>query len=554
MRIVSKGARGLSALLGAAALASIGCGDVPDASESSQAELLQTSAPLDCLSSIKPERELLIQDAAVLNDPVRTAWSGAMPNVHGAADGAWSFGRRLAEMSGDVAPSEFVRDGLQRSAEQDAVTRALVPQLLEAWPRLADGTLDMTKAPLRLKAIVNHVDTHHSDRHNAGEGHLVFDAIDADGKPLPLTATLVYDLPASKPSDALHWARQWHALATQTPGTEAFNTTLQAVTDRFTAATGRLQVRTTESVLDSARSKSTDARRLAKDFGNLLCTDSAAPTVTLLSPSPDSAVRGTITLTASAYDDVGVTRVDFFSGSTLIASDTQPPFIVDWDTTTSPSGTRALTAQAFDADGNMGISDPVSVMVDNFAPIILSGTPQYNPQTLNYVRGNITVSWSVTDQSLSGVVLAEFFQEGYLKGSLTSPTSLGYAFAWDTRVLANRSYSLTLRATDRAGNVATHTRSLIVDNAPPTSVLTAPANGDVVSGVVTLAANASDSQSLYYVAFEIDGVIQTPYSTTAPFTRTWDTTGKSGTHVIVAIAYDRVGNSQRSNAVTVTVP
>ncbi|NVJ19423.1 Ig-like domain-containing protein [Myxococcus sp. AM010] len=554
MRIVSKAVRGLSALVGAAALASIGCGDVPDASESPQTELQQTSAPLDCLSSIKPERELLIQDAAVVNDPARTAWSGALPQGRGVADGAWSFGRRMAELSGEVAPSEFIHDSLQRGAEQDAGTRARVAQLLEAWPKLADGTLDLTKAPLRLKAILNHAGSRNADRRSAGEGHLVFEAIDADGTPLNLSVTLVYDLPAPKPSDALHWARQWHDLATQAPGTKAFNTTLQAVTDRFTAAPGRVQVGTTDPRLDSGRSNSIEARRLAKDFGSLLCTDSAAPTVTLLSPAPGSALRGTVTLTASAYDDLGVTRVDFFSGSTLIASDTQPPFIVDWNTATSPPGTRVLTAQAFDADDNMGVSDPVSVMVDNSPPVIISGPPQYNQHSLSYVRGNITVGWSVTDQGLSGVALAEFFQEGYLKGSLTGHSGLGYNFSWDTRVLANRSYSLILRATDNAGNVATHTRSLIVDNAAPTSVLLAPLNGAVVSGVVTLAANASDSQLLHYVVFEIDGVLQYPYSTTAPFTRAWDTTGKSGTHVIVAIAYDRAGNSRRSNAVTVTVP
>lgn len=552
MRIVSKGARGLSALVGAAALASIGCGDVPDASESPQAELLQTSAPLDCLSSIKPERELIIQDAAVLNDPVRTLWSGAMPEARGAADGAWSFGRRLAEMSGDVAPSEFVRDWLQRGVGQDAATRVLVPQLLEAWPKLADGNLDLTKAPLRLKAIVNQVDTHNADRHSAGEGHLVFDAIDADGKPLNLTATLMYELPASKPSDALHWARQWHALATQTPGTEAFNAALQAVTDRFTAAPGRFQVRTTESLLDSARSNSINARR-ATAFGSLLCTDSTAPTVSIVSPGPGSALRGTVTLMASAYDDLGVTRVDFFSGSTIIGSATQSPFSVSWNTT-SLLGTRVLTAHAFDADGNVGISEPVSVMVDNSPPVIIGGPPEYNQHSLGYVRGNITVHWSVTDQGLSGVAQAEFFQDGYLKGLMPGHSGLSYNFLWDTRVLANRPYTLVLRATDKAGNVATHTRTVTVDNAPPTSVLTAPVNGAIVSGIVTLSANASDSQQLHFVAFEIDGVLQTPYLNTAPFTRTWDTTGKSGTHVIVAIAYDRAGNSQRSNAVTVTVP
>jgi hypothetical protein len=129
-----------------------------------------------------------------------------------------------------------------------------------------------------------------------------------------------------------------------------------------------------------------------------------------------------------------------------------------------------------------------------------------------------------------------------------------YTFPWDTRVLGNRSYTLAIRATDRAGNAATSTRTLIVDNALPSSTLAAPANGATVSGVVTLSAFASDSQALAYVIFEIDGVYQTPFSTTAPFTRSWDTTGKSGTHVIVAVAVDRAGNTRRSSAATVTVP
>ncbi|NTX08070.1 Ig-like domain-containing protein [Myxococcus sp. CA040A] len=283
------------------------------------------------------------------------------------------------------------------------------------------------------------------------------------------------------------------------------------------------------------------------------CASLTAPTVELTAPAPGSFLRGTVTLTADASDDVGVTRVDFFDGATLIGSATQAPFSVSWNTTTA-SGPRTLTAQAFDANDESGTSSPVSVLVDNFVPIILTGSPPYTPQTLNYVRGIVNLGWTVTDQNLSGVALAEFLLNGNFVASQPGYSGFTYNFTWDTRVLGNTSYSLTLRATDHAGNVQTNTRTLIVDNALPSSFLSAPANGSVVSGVVTLSANASDSQALLYVVFEIDGVIQTPYSTTAPFTRAWDTTGKSGTHVIVAIAYDRAGNGRRSNAATVTVP
>ncbi|WP_338864687.1 Ig-like domain-containing protein [Myxococcus stipitatus] len=538
MRIVSRGARGLATLFGMAALASMGCGEVPGVGENTQTEVQQARAPVDCLSSLQPEREWLIQDGAVLKDPVRTAWSGTLPREHAAADGAWSFGRRMAEMSGEVPAARFVRDWFERGAGWDDATRALVPQLLAAWPRLEDGSLDLTKAPLRLKAIVNHL--------GVGEGHLVFGGVDANGKPLNLTVALAYVLPTSTRREALQWARQWHDVTALKPGSEDFNAALQSLTDHFTASAGRALV--------PGAKDSTDTQRVATNLGSVLCMDSSAPGVTLLSPADGSFLRGTVSVTASAFDDVGVTRVDFFSGTTLIASDTQPPFIVNWDTTTGPSGTTSLTAQAFDADGNSGTSAPVGVLVDNFVPIILGSSPRYNPQSLNYVRGLLTASWTVTDQGLSGIALTEFFEDGLLMGTQPGHSDLTYRFSWDTRRLGNRPYTLTLRATDNAGNVQTHTGTWIVDNSPPSSVLTAPANGSVVSGVVTLSANASDSQLLQYVAFEIDGVLQTPFISSAPFTRTWDTTGKSGTHVIVAVAYDRVGNSQRSNAVTVTVP
>lgn len=538
MRIVSRGARGLATLFGVAAWVSMGCGEVPGATENTQTEVQQARAPLDCLSALQPEREWFIQDGAVLKDPVRTAWSGTLPREHEAADGAWSFGRRMAEMSGEVPAARFVRDWFERGAGWDDATRALVPQLLAAWPRLEDGSLDLTKAPLHLKAIVNHL--------GVGEGHLVFGGVDANGKPLNLTVALAYVLPTSTRREALEWAREWHDVTALKPGSEDFNAALQSLTDRFTASAGR-------ALVPGAKA-STDTQRVATNLGSVLCLDSSAPGVTLLSPADGSFLRGTVSVTASAFDDVGVTRVDFFSGTTLIASDTQPPFIVNWDTTTGPSGTTSLTAQAFDADGNSGTSAPVGVLVDNFVPIILGSSPRYNPQSLNYVRGLLTASWTVTDQGLSGIALTEFFEDGLLMGTQPGHSDLTYRFSWDTRRLGNRPYTLTLRATDNAGNVQTHTGTWIVDNSPPSSVLTAPVNGAVVSGIVTLSANASDSQLLQYVAFEIDGVLQTPFISSAPFTRTWDATGKSGTHVIVAVAYDRAGNGQRSNAVTVTVP
>ena len=306
-------------------------------------------------------------------------------------------------------------------------------------------------------------------------------------------------------------------------------------------------------VLTTGPAGAREARRLSNDLGCLLTDDVQPPTAELTSPAAGSFLRGTVTLTANAADDIGVARVDFLDGTTLIGSATQAPFSVSWNTT-SAFGTRSLTAQAFDAAGNSGTSSAVSVLVDNVAPVLVIGPPQYNQFNQNYVRGIVNVGWYVSDQNLSGLALVEFLRDGVLVASTPGNGPLTYSFSWDTRFLVNRSYGISIRATDNAGNVANGYRTLIVDNTAPSAVITSPANGAQVSGVVTLSASAMDNMALNYLAFEVDGQLLTPYSASSPFTKTWDSTGKSGTHVIVAIASDRAGNSRRSTPVTVTVP
>ncbi|RKG92802.1 Ig-like domain-containing protein [Corallococcus terminator] len=540
MSIVSSGTRGIAiALIGVSALAA-GCGEVQGTPENSPSQAHEAKASLERTSAIVPERELVIQDPGVVNDAVRTTGSGALSTDGNAAEGAWSFGRLVARLSGPVAPEDFVRDLLTRW--EAGVARD--------WPTRADGKLDLTKAPLRLRSIANRLDLRDVSRGSAGEGHFVFDVLDASGQPLGLTITLAYELPARTHADVLEQARRWHALARLTPGTEAFNSALQAITDRFPPGAGRAILGTTEPT------EPKELGRRAADLRTLLDDDTQAPTATLTAPAGGSFVRSTVTVTANATDDVGVARVDFFDGASLIGSSFTAPFSASWNTSSLLQGVHSLTAQAFDAAGNSGTSSAVNVTVDNNPPLVLTGAPQYTPTTQNYVRGTVTVSWTVALQGGAPVSLARVYQDGAVLTSSPNVSGTVYSISWNTLVLGNRAYNIGFQATDAAGNASVlNTRSLIVDNVKPSvSNITSPANGAVVSGIVTLAASASDSQALAYVIFEVDGVNLTPYATTAPFTKTWDTTGQSGTHVIVAIATDRAGNVRRSNPVTVTVP
>ncbi|MDV6374095.1 Ig-like domain-containing protein [Deinococcus arenicola] len=91
--------------------------------------------------------------------------------------------------------------------------------------------------------------------------------------------------------------------------------------------------------------------------------DTTKPTVTL-SAAPKSVVPGgAVTLTAAASDDIGVTKVSFYQGNTLISEDTAAPYEATTTVSGTASGTVTYRAVASDAAGNTAeATDTVSVL------------------------------------------------------------------------------------------------------------------------------------------------------------------------------------------------
>ena len=94
-----------------------------------------------------------------------------------------------------------------------------------------------------------------------------------------------------------------------------------------------------------------------------------APSVSLTSPANGSTFTApaTISITASATDSDGtVARVDFFTGSTLLGSDTTAPYAYTWSGVVA--GTYSLTARAIDDDGATTTSAAATVTVTSAPP------------------------------------------------------------------------------------------------------------------------------------------------------------------------------------------
>ena len=73
------------------------------------------------------------------------------------------------------------------------------------------------------------------------------------------------------------------------------------------------------------------------------------------------AVPGTVTVSARATDDVGVTKLELYNYGTLVASATTGSLSYSWNTANVANGSHALLSRAYDAARNVGTSSTVTV-------------------------------------------------------------------------------------------------------------------------------------------------------------------------------------------------
>lgn len=105
---------------------------------------------------------------------------------------------------------------------------------------------------------------------------------------------------------------------------------------------------------------------------DVVVSDTQPPTTSITSPANGATVSATTAVNASATDNVGVTKVEFYLDGVLKNTDTSSPYSWSWDTTTASNGTHALTSKAYDAAGNIGTSAAVSVTVSNATGLDIS--------------------------------------------------------------------------------------------------------------------------------------------------------------------------------------
>ena len=135
----------------------------------------------------------------------------------------------------------------------------------------------------------------------------------------------------------------------------------------------------TLTVTDSAGTQTSSLTGTGKDV--------TPPTTQITAPSNGATVSGTINVTATATDNVGVTSIQIYIDGVLKASGSSSPLTYSWNTTTASAGTHTIYSKAADAAGNVGTSSTVTVTVNNTVTQLI--------QNGGFETGTLT-NWSAT--------------------------------------------------------------------------------------------------------------------------------------------------------------
>ncbi|MBI3774382.1 MAG: fibronectin type III domain-containing protein [Gammaproteobacteria bacterium] len=257
----------------------------------------------------------------------------------------------------------------------------------------------------------------------------------------------------------------------------------------------------------------------------------------------------------AATDNVGVTKYTVYRNGTPIATTTVTSYA---DTSVTPSSQYSYAVSAADAMGN---ESPQS------DPPVLATTPSADPTpptvSFSYPTNNSTISNTViltaTASDNIGVVGVQYKLNGTNLGAEVANSPFSLAWNTNTKTIVNGSYTLTAVARDAAGNTATATitvtvNNLVVDNQAPTTPTNLTASA-VSASQINLAWNAS-TDNVAVTGYKVYRTgTGTPIATTT--TTSYANTGlaASSQYSYTVTAIDAAGNeSLSSTAASASTP
>jgi hypothetical protein len=275
------------------------------------------------------------------------------------------------------------------------------------------------------------------------------------------------------------------------------------------------------------------------------------PVVSISYPANGTSVSGTVQILVSASDDDKVKEIQIFIDGVRILTSGRDYVSYSWDTTPiADNSEHYISAIAIDESDNIGAAPVTAVTVnpsDNTPPVVNI----INPIDGQTVFGNINIVADATDNVQ--VARVEFYIDGL---AVDTVLNRPYDYLWKTSFNDIGDHTIFARAFDSSSNTSISpviTVTVDTTNVIPSVNIRNPLDGQIVSGIVNIVAEATDDDGVERVEFYIDGIKEQIVSA-PPYTYSWNTMQvKAGDHNIYAKAFDLNSNSGISPAITVTV-
>jgi hypothetical protein len=189
---------------------------------------------------------------------------------------------------------------------------------------------------------------------------------------------------------------------------------------------------------------------------------------------------------------------------------------------------------------------PIKVTGDVAAPTVTITSPGSGATVSSAINVAVSTSDNVGVTSVSLSIDAG--------SAVSTSTASPFTNTWNSASVANGTHTLKVTATDAAGNKATNSIQVNVNNVAPGDITSPvvsiinPTDQSSVTGTVAVSMSASDNVGVSSVSISIDNTV---VSTSTSYS--WNTSNFSaGLHTVTATAKDAAGN-QNNKSVTVTV-
>jgi len=341
-----------------------------------------------------------------------------------------------------------------------------------------------------------------------------------------------------------------------------------------------------------------------------------APVITLTSPANGAnfVIPATVTISATATDDDGIQKVEFYAGATLLGDDTEFPYQYQWSD--PPLGTHQIRVSAIDNGNNFSDSATHTITVSapkglfaarvNFQPTTAAIPAGYvrddgavyasrnNGMTYGWTRdnrpdarernahsdqrydtfihmqkdqggGSVTSSWQIAVPNstyevtlLAGDAIAtdsthQIQAEGV---SVVSGAPAGQFFYEGTATVTVMDGNLTISPGPGAVNAklayVTIEEAMPVGSLVPVATVTAPANDAIFANgaAISFTANASDPDGSVAKVEFYANGVKIGEDTGASYDFTW-TNPVGGSHVITARSVDNLGVGAFSDPISI---